>query len=253
MLMVAHLGKDAAALDPMTPSGPKLAFTKHGRKTKGVPEKFGFINDLLLEIEAAGPLLNSDKTSLFPVDDRDRRKDVKPLMRVQAMITRNKSGVSGRMIELVVQQGRGVDWPLSEYYMLREDSYWGMTGPANGSHCLDIYPEVKLTRTTVRGLLRENARLRRALDIQARLYMEPICWDLGEDAELYCTPTELYEDIKALGYDWSILLDTTPFWYPDEFKKLKKPYLSLRDLLRMRKGLFHPKWYGKKPTPAKAE
>ena len=64
--------------------------------------------------------------------------------------------------------------------------------------------------------------------------------------DVLCTPDELYADIKALGYDWDRLLDTRGFWV---FKEQEKEYetreLSTLDLLNMRKGLYHPKWYGK--------
>ena len=54
-----------------------------------------------------------------------------------------------------------------------------------------------------------------------------------------CTPKELYEDIKKLGYDWNVLLDTRGYWTIDQYTN-KVPFLSTVDLLKMRKGLYTP-------------
>ena len=60
-----------------------------------------------------------------------------------------------------------------------------------------------------------------------------------KDEDLMCTPKELYEDIKKLGYDWNELLDTRGYWTLDQYKN-KVPFLSTVDLLKMRKGIYKP-------------
>ena len=59
-----------------------------------------------------------------------------------------------------------------------------------------------------------------------------------------CSPKELYEDIKKLGYDWNVLLNTRGYWTIDQYTN-PVPYLSTVDLLRMRKGLYEPYWLKK--------
>ena len=56
-----------------------------------------------------------------------------------------------------------------------------------------------------------------------------------------CTPAELYEDIKKLGYDWNTLLDTRGYWTFNQYSH-PVPYLNTVDLLKMRKGLYKPYW-----------
>ena len=64
-------------------------------------------------------------------------------------------------------------------------------------------------------------------------------------SEIWCTPLELYEDIKKLGYDWNVLLNTRGYWLINQYDKDATPYLHTVDLLKMRKGLYHPWWYKK--------
>ena len=59
--------------------------------------------------------------------------------------------------------------------------------------------------------------------------------------DLWCTPQELYKDIKEQGYDWDQLLSTRGYWMFDNDKQAT-PYLSTLDLLRMRKKLYKPHW-----------
>ena len=70
--------------------------------------------------------------------------------------------------------------------------------------------------------------------------MENLWHDM--DPTLICTPKQLYDDIKAKGYDWDILLNTRGFWTFDNDSQPTN-FLSTMDLLRMRVGLYHPYWY----------
>ena len=69
--------------------------------------------------------------------------------------------------------------------------------------------------------------------------------------ELMCTPKELYEDIKKLGYDWNVLLETRGYYTANQYSN-KVPFLSVIDLLKMRKGLYHP-YFLKDDKTLKAE
>jgi hypothetical protein len=54
-----------------------------------------------------------------------------------------------------------------------------------------------------------------------------------------CTPSELYNDLIKLGYDWDMLLRTREYWTINQYDN-PTPYLSSIDLLKMRKGLYEP-------------
>ena len=59
--------------------------------------------------------------------------------------------------------------------------------------------------------------------------------------DLLCTPLELYEDLKKLGYDWDQLLNTRGWWTVNNDKH-PVPFLSTYDLLMMRKEKYKPYW-----------
>ena len=100
-------------------------------------------------------------------------------------------------------------------------------------------PDVSLSRTTIRNKIDSEPRLRRAINITSELLQLSIFNPELETQGLMCTPKELYEDIKKLGYDWNVLLDTRGYWTIDQYTN-KVPFLSTVDLLKMRKGLYTP-------------
>ena len=59
--------------------------------------------------------------------------------------------------------------------------------------------------------------------------------------DLFCTPKELYDDLRMMGYDWEQLLDTRGYWVYENDKHPQN-FLSTKDLLMMRAGKYQPKW-----------
>ena len=57
-----------------------------------------------------------------------------------------------------------------------------------------------------------------------------------EYGDLLCTAKELYDDIKAQGYDWDMILSQTRGWWTFDDEKHPLKYLSILDLLHLRKG-----------------
>jgi hypothetical protein len=70
---------------------------------------------------------------------------------------------------------------------------------------------------------------------------------------LLCTPKELYEDLIKAGYEWDTLLNTRGWWTHELGEADELPFLSTMDLLRMRKGLYHPYWLEEDKKTLKAE
>ena len=60
--------------------------------------------------------------------------------------------------------------------------------------------------------------------------------------ELLCTPKELYEGIKEKGYDWDMILENTRGWWTFNNDNTVEKFLSTKDLLEMRLGLYKPYW-----------
>jgi len=69
------------------------------------------------------------------------------------------------------------------------------------------------------------------------------------EVDIDVEPKVLYEDLKNMGYDWSVILDTVNHW---SFKEMpsEKPQITIMDLLRMRHGLYVPFWFSEEQKKA---
>jgi hypothetical protein len=188
----------------------------------------------------AAPLINQGtKAPEYPSDKDDSVSGDTDLNLVKLRQLRSKSGPSGYELEIIVSQSEGVLPELTEFHFIKDNDRFGITGTLQ-HYNLDLYPECKLQRTTVRGKIDSDPRLCRALNITAELLQMHMFWRHLEEGIL-CTPKELYDDLVKLGYDMNTLLDTRG-WWTMENEKHPVPFLSTMDLLRMRKGLYTPYW-----------
>ena len=241
LLMTAHLGKETT----MQNAGPggsvpivKLSTLKHGDKIKGVTDKFTFVMHNCWHPYQVKPLINQGtKTVEYPKDENDKTHLDTDLNLIVMRNLRAKSGPSGMPVALIVSQSEGVLPTLTEFYNIKETDKFGIDG-SNISYYLDIYPDLKLSRTTVRSKIDKDPLLRRAINITSELQQIFSVWNI--DSNLVCTMKQLYEDIKKLGYDWNILLNTRGWWSLDEDKLL--PFLSSYDLLKLRVGEYKIFW-----------
>lgn len=238
--MTAHVG-NFIQMDPYAPKPVSLAFSKNGTKQKGVPEKFQFINDFVGEIYGAKPLTNpADKAPKYPYNDADREKG-NDLVQLTEVNSRNKSGPSGLTRAIIVSQRDGILPGLTEFDYIKEVCNKNGISGNNTTFYMDLRPEVSISRTTVRRKIIEDWRLDTAIRLTAELNQMRLLWKGMED--IMCTPQELYDDIKALGYDWDILLFTRYWWVPlEEEHDQDFNELTIYDLLMMRKGKYHPYW-----------
>lgn len=257
ILTSAHVGKQHV-LDKYAPPAKQLMFLKGDNAFKNVPEKFSFLTNNLYFVHSAEILLNADKSGCeFPKDSDDKRKGDTDLQLLTVQNLRAKSGPTGMPIEVIVSQSEGVLMGLTEFNLIKSLGRFGLEGNMQ-NYTLALLPSVALSRTTIRGKLDKDKKLRRAMEITAELaYMynfgyrtentveKPDVLNEDEilDRDLACTAKELYEDLKAKGYDWDVLLNTRGYWVFEEDAAGELPFLSTMDLLRMRAGLYHPYWH----------
>ena len=241
LAVTAQLGKGIAiASGPMSaPEPKKLQFLKQGEEIKGATGKFNFLTLNAFVANNASKLVNqTTKKAEYPLDNKADSLETE-LNSVRLTVLRSKFGPSGSNIVIVVSQNEGVVPTLTEFENIKENGRFGLEGSLI-SYNVCIMPDVKISRTTVRTKINENKQLRRAINITSEL--QQLNLYMGNNPlirEVMCTPKELYDDIKALGYDWDIILRTREYWTIDQYDN-KIPYLSSVDLLRMRKGLYHP-------------
>lgn len=242
LAMTAQLGKEGPAMQtgPM-PAQPikKLQFLKNGDKMKQVTDKFTFATQNCWHCYNAAPLINQNtKAAEYPTSKVESTTGDTDLMLVTLRQLRSKSGLTGYTLELVVSQREGVMPSLTEFHFLRTNKQFGMEGNLI-NYCMALYPDCKLSRTVVRDKLASDAKLRRAVNISSELLQMRIFQKFEDD--FWCDPKTLYDDLKAKGYDWDMLLQTRGWWTINN-DTYPQPYLSTYDLLNMRKGRYHPYW-----------
>ena len=236
-LCTAQLGeKNEMRSGPAMFSQPtkELQFLRQGEHIKGVSPKFFFLTHVAMYAHTAQLLINqTTKLAEYPLEDEAQRSDLNIVKLTQL---RCKNGPSGYTVSILVSQTEGVLPSLTEFHYIKENNRYGIEG-TNVSYHLDLYPSVNISRTTVRSKLNNDEKLRRAVNITAELHQLTIFQT--QLREYFCTPKELYEDIKKLGYDWDVLLNTRGYWTINQYDN-KVPFLSVIDLLKMRKGEYHP-------------
>jgi hypothetical protein len=167
---------------------------------------------------------------------------------------RAKSGPTGIKITLIFSQEEGLLAGLSEWYYLKEimqKNPWGWERSGN-FYSLDILPEVKFQRTTIRNMVEDDRRLARAMAMTAQ-----ICYLYNNTvrlpAHLRMTGKELYQAIIDQGYDWDEILDKTVDWWMFEEDKahFNKETLTVWSLLEMAADRWEPKFLTRK-KPAKS-
>jgi len=241
MIMTAHLD-DEIQLDPYAPPQKRLGFMKQKTIFKRVPKNFSFLTNVLYQCSGATVKQNkTDKTPLWPRGKNDRQVGDTDLQQVTVQALRSKSGVSGLPFNIIVSQSEGMLVGLTEYNYCKERKF-GLGGN-DQNFCMELRPDVVLNRTTIRNKIANDQLLQRAIEITSELCQITTLWkNLPEG--LLCTPKELFEDLKAKGYDWDVLLNTRGYW---TFKEQQHPlnFLSTMDLLNMRAGTYHPYWMKK--------
>lgn len=244
LILTAHLG-DEHQLDPYAPPAKKLTFLKGKVKFKRVPENFTFLtNNCWLCLNASVLMNKTNKTPEFPRSKDDDLKGDTDLMVITVQNVRAKSGPTGMPLDIVVSQRDGVQVGLTEFLYIKNNNRYGLGGH-DRSYYLELVPDITLQRTTVRGKIAEEPRLQRALEITSELCQMRNLWHDMEPG-LLIEPKELYEKLKAKGYDWDVLLNTRGYWmFEEDVTDDTLPFLSTRDLLEMAADRYTPWWYDK--------
>lgn len=242
MSLVAQVGKNQEiSSGTHTPPPQQLRHMGSDSALKGVTARFTFAMHDCWWCESSTILKNSssDKAPKYPRNSTEQNGELDPdLTLVKIKQLRSKNGQSGIIHEVICSQAEGVLPVLTEFHYISERDF-GFEGN-NTTYNLALYPALKLSRPTIRAKIDADPRLCRAIEITCQLKQIEEHWPHMDETGLMCTPKELYDAIKAKGYDWDVLLDTRGWWTLGEHSV---PYLSTLDLLKMRAGKYHPYWY----------
>lgn len=239
----AHMGEkmEMNARPGMRPK-KKMQYMEAETKIKGVSDRVYYSPSIVWRPKKAVNLKKPDTLSPeYPINPEDDGKgDHTELNLVSLVAVRSKSGRSGYNIDLVVSQDEGVLEDLTNFHYIKTNKRYGLEGNNVRYNCV-LYPEVNITRPSVRKLLREDPKLCRAVELCAQLLQLHVFKPELAREGLLCDPKELYEDIKKKGYDWNKLLETRGYWTLNQYED-DKPFLSIIDLLKMRIGQYEPFW-----------
>lgn len=239
----AHIGKSGPEMGagPGTPPPRKqLQGMPQGEVIKGVTNDFFYLMQNCWLFHSCRPYLNkTTKAPEFPYEPGDEVSGDNDLQIVTLRQLRGKAGGTHYSIEIVVSQRDGVLASLSDFNLIRDENYFGLIGGDKNYHCA-LYPDVKLSRTTIRKKLREDPKLERAIEIVSQ--MKQIEQYHPNLKGLMLSPEELYSKITEAGYDWNFILNETRSWHTFDDERAPGWPLSTVDLNRMAQGLYHPYW-----------
>jgi hypothetical protein len=243
-LMTAQVG-DATNIQagPMSvPPPKKLQHMKPNEKFKGVTDQFFYLTNNFWQAVGCSLLVNqTTKAPEFPRNSSENNTSGDTdLNLVSLKQLRGKMGRAGFIIDLVVSQDEGVIPSLTEFVNIKNEDRFGLGGN-DRNYFLDLYPEVNLSRTTIRQKLSSDLKLQRAMNITSELCQMHRYHRQYE--HLLCSPKELYEGLKAKGFDWNMILSETRGWWTFENDKHPLKFLSTLDLLELKAGIQEkPYW-----------
>lgn len=247
-LLSAHLGKEInMASGPYAPPPTKkLQHMNAGDKIKGVSDNFYFLTTAFWQTKSVSKMINRDSngtlTPKYPRDSTDKDVGDCDLNVVSVLLLRSKAGPSGIVLEIVVSQTEGVLPSLTEFHFLKENDNFGFIGNAQ-NYQLELYPDCKLNRSVIRSKIDNDVKLQRALNITSEL-----CQIKQHNRELVIpSMKELYDSVKANGYDWDTILGTTRGWWTLNNESHPLYFLSSLDIVKMAKSkdasdYYHPYW-----------
>lgn len=241
MMTTAHVGSFMS--QSPTPEKKQLNYLKQGHKIKKVPQSFQFMTFHCWNLQDSKVLYNSDRSGpLFPSPDVGDEGSKTDIYAVTFVGLRNKSGLSGIPVSLIVSQSQGVLFDLSHYYHITTRDI-GVEKAGHGYKVI-IYPDVTALRTNVRQKLKDDPRFARAVELTCEIALMYQIHD-SLDNKYRLKFNDIYTTIRDKGYDWNKILDSRGYWlFEEEVAELSPPpYLSGLDLLRICVGEYEPKHF----------
>ena len=235
-------------------SEKKLDTMKGKVKLANVPGKVvTYLTSSLLIATSSGELKQPNSYNaatgvdepMYPLD-RGIMTSYNDLKVVRYTQWRAKSGPTGVKMDLIFSQEEGLLSGLSEWHYLKEvigKQQFGWERTGNRFYNLDLLPDTKFERTTIRRQIVEDKRLARAMTItsQCGYFFNNT---IRIPTQLRMTMAELRERIIEQGYDWEEIFEKTVDWWM--FEEDRKHHgvhtLTIYSLLEMAMDMWEPKF-----------
>jgi hypothetical protein len=217
-------------MDPYSSMPKDTLFSKGNYKVKGCGSEIKFLASIYAKCQAS-VLQDSNKLALYS-DNTTQPRDIHE---VGVMLERCKTANAGEVTPLVVSQSEGLLNTITNYHYLRLHDYFGLEGNKQKQQCA-LYPELTISRNTVRELSKSNAQLRRALELTAQLCFIKNNWSTkGLPFDINIEPKVLFDKLmsdknKTVVSD---ILNTRGYW---TYSKNPIPYMSLFKVLDIAKA-----------------
>ena len=255
MTITTHIGKKGQDMSsgPARPHSKSNTHMKADERIKGLTEKayYMFSAYWLTSVsrtywQDGTKLLRYPKTQANQIDN-----DI-DLQTTEISLIRAKAGAgSGTSVTLVVSQKEGVIPYLTELDYCRKSNNFGLVGN-NTTFAVELLPDVKMSRTTVREKMDGSYKLRRAMNLTSE-----ICQCLNYFKNIYPwvpdNMTDIIKGVKDNGYDIDFILENTRGWWTLNDDKHPLKYLCFLDFVKMSLGTYHPYWMNDDKKTIKAE
>ena len=253
MCMSGHIKDKQNFSGDRTVNTRDTPFMKANEKLSNIPSNVHYLATAMYQVLSTNVLAseNDRKLMMYPLKGYEDDNNVEDLNILNIVMVRSKTGGSGWTINVIVSQKYGVLEHITAFHNLRLNKSSALIGDitpggtkwTSGSL---FYPDVKLTRTTVRSILDTNPRLQRAMNLGYDMMQMKQFWkdklDRIDPRLWQLTPEDVYTKIIEQGYDWETILDTRYWWTLADDLEMDNLYLSNTDILRMALGLYTPYW-----------
>lgn len=225
------------------PKEKDSTFIRHNKKI-AAPKAILKLPHIGVEIIRGSVLKQNDHSVTYPRGKESticaNARSNPELVEYTTTVFRNKSGSSGGDVSFIGSQEEGIKESLSMYNMLKENGYFGLNGSAV-RHAIALLPDVSLMRTTVRDLLEEDKKLRRAVEIVWQIWYMQTFWT-NYPQEWRIEPTKIFELGKEKGLDWDDVLENTVYFWHDNPEHIKEHTLTGYELMEIVVGGKKPYW-----------
>lgn len=216
-------------MDPYAVVPKDTLFSKGNFKVKGCGSEIKFLATIYARCQAT-LLQDSGKLALYG-EDNTQPKDVHE---VSLLLERCKTSNAGEATPFVVSQTEGLLNTVTNYHYLRLHNYFGLNGNKQKQQ-VALYPDLTISRNTIRELAKSTPQLRRALELTAQLCFIKNNWTIKTiPYDLNVEPKALFDKLmsdknKTLVDD---ILNSRGYW---TYLKDDRHYMSLFKILELAK------------------
>jgi len=240
-ITTVHLGKSFGIGDnKYEKKMDRMQFLPQSIVMKGAPETVNFSIETSFIVHPSVQMKDpGTKLAKYPRKGEGVEND---LNLVTLETIRCKTGASGVRIPVIVSQEEGVLPTLTEFHYIKEAKF-GIEGN-DRSYCLTLYPDVKLSRTTVRDLIDSDPKLRAAIR-----YTSEILQIMAARVRLnfvdYFKNFDLAELKKVADEKINFSEDLDKFEWRYGARVYETKFLSTPDLLELHRSGKLPFWVKK--------